>query len=379
MADVLEVVLRGEDAAELRRFVGELYAGEKRYLLRNDILAAYRAYSDKYSVTADPPRPSFNALLLQTQEIILEVDSLYAVVRPRIAVAEAYKVQRHDFSVRRMPIPELLDVRDRFAGGSHPENGSVLEIDFKPFYDYTPKIRDAKYIGRGAQFLNRYLSSKLFQDFEAWQTALYRFLMLHSCAGKQLLINERVADRVGLVRAVRHALAYLQGVPAAEAYDAIRFPLQELGFEPGWGNTAGRVAETIGMLETLVDSPDHDILEAFLTRIPMIFRVVLVSPHGWFAQEGVIGRPDSGGQIVYLLSQAKTLASKMREDAMLAGLRSLNVDPKVIILTRLIPEAEGTTCNQRLEQVHGTDNAWILRVPFRSFNPKVTERWISRF
>jgi sucrose synthase len=32
-----------------------------------------------------------------------------------------------------------------------------------------------------------------------------------------------------------------------------------------------------------------------------------------------------------------------------------------------------------LEKVHGTDNAWILRVPFREFNPNVTQNWISRF
>ncbi|MEO6860633.1 MAG: sucrose synthase, partial [Microcoleus sp.] len=32
-----------------------------------------------------------------------------------------------------------------------------------------------------------------------------------------------------------------------------------------------------------------------------------------------------------------------------------------------------------LEKVHGTENAWILRVPFREFNPKLTQNWISRF
>ena len=57
----------------------------------------------------------------------------------------------------------------------------------------------------------------------------------------------------------------------------------------------------------------------------------------------------------------------------------LGIQPKVIILTRLIPNSEGTKSNQRLEKIQGTENAWILRVPFLEFNPKVTENWISRF
>jgi sucrose synthase len=32
-----------------------------------------------------------------------------------------------------------------------------------------------------------------------------------------------------------------------------------------------------------------------------------------------------------------------------------------------------------LEKVNGTDNAWILRVPFRQFNPEITDNWISKF
>ncbi len=111
----------------------------------------------------------------------------------------------------------------------------------------------------------------------------------------------------------------------------------------------------------------------------MIFRIVLVSPHGWFGQEGVLGRPDTGGQVVYVLDQARNLERQLQEDIALAGLEVLDIQPKVIILTRLIPESDGTSCNQRLEKVYSTENAWILRVPFRSFNPNVTQHWISRF
>jgi sucrose synthase len=111
----------------------------------------------------------------------------------------------------------------------------------------------------------------------------------------------------------------------------------------------------------------------------MIFRIVLVSPHGWFGQEGVLGRPDTGGQVVYVLDQAKNLIKQLQEDVTLAGLDVLNVHPKVIVLSRLIPNSDGTLCNQRLEKIYGSEDAWILRVPFREFNPNLTQNWISRF
>ena len=111
----------------------------------------------------------------------------------------------------------------------------------------------------------------------------------------------------------------------------------------------------------------------------MIFKIVLVSVHGWFGQEGVLGRPDTGGQVVYVLDQARSLEKQLEEDIELAGLKHLGVQPKVIILSRLIPNNDGTRCNERLEKVHGTENGWILRVPFRENNPEVTQDWISRF
>ncbi|HUF19302.1 MAG TPA: sucrose synthase, partial [Burkholderiales bacterium] len=54
-------------------------------------------------------------------------------------------------------------------------------------------------------------------------------------------------------------------------------------------------------------------------------------------------------------------------------------EPKILIVTRLIPEALGTTSNQRLEKVIGCTNSWILRVPFHKKNGEVVQHWISRF
>jgi hypothetical protein len=47
-------------------------------------------------------------------------------------------------------------------------------------------------------------------------------------------------------------------------------------------------------------------------------------------------------------------------------------------VTRLIPEARGTKCNQELESINGTKHSNILRVPF-SIENKVLRQWVSRF
>jgi sucrose synthase len=379
MSDLIQAVLQCDERANLRQFASLLRASDKRYFLRNEILQLFQEYCQQYEKSAQFCTSSrLGKLVYYVQEIILDNESLCLIIRPRIAQQEAYRILE-DLTVEPMTIQELLDLRDRFVNRYHPQEGDVFEIDFGPFYDYSPKLRDSKNIGKGVEFLNRYLSSKLFQDPKQWQESLFDFLRLHRYNGFQLLINERIQSQSQLSDRVKQALDLVSTHLPDDAYEKFRFDLQDLGFEPGWGNTASRVQETLEILDRLLDSPDHQALEAFISRIPMIFRIVLVSAHGWFGQEGVLGRPDTGGQVVYVLDQVKSLEKQLQEDLASAGIDVLGVHPKVIVLSRLIPNNDGTLCNQRLEKIHGTTDAWILRVPFREFNPKLTQNWISRF
>lgn len=379
MSDLLNAVINSEEKADLRHFLSDLRHQEKRYLLRNDILSTFANYCIKYEKAQEfQENSNLGKLIYYTQEIIIEDGSLCLIIRPKIASQEVYRLTE-DFKIEPMTTQELLDVRDLLVNHFHPNEGDIFEIDFGPFYDYSPTIRDPKNIGKGVQFLNRFLSSKLLQDSQKWLEALYKFLSLHSYNNLQLLINDRIKSQQELSDRVKQAIKFVSNRPADEPYQQFRYELQAMGFEPGWGNTASRVRDTLSLLDELIDSPDPQTLEAFISRIPMIFRVVLVSPHGWFGQEGVLGRPDTGGQVVYVLDQAKSLEQELQEHISSTGLDLLGVQSKVIILTRLIPNNDGTRSNQRLEKVHGTENAWILRVPFREYNPNITHNWISRF
>jgi len=379
MSELIQSILDSEEKKDFRSLLSDLRQQEKSYLLRNDILNAYSEYCSKHKKSEDFYGGSnLSKLIYYTQEIIREESSFCFIIRPKIASQEVYRLTE-DLKIENMTTKELLNVRDHFVNKYNPQEGDLLELDFAPFYDYSPQIRDPKNIGKGVQFLNRYLSSKLFADSKQWLESLFNFLQLHQYNGVQLLINSSIKSQQHLSQQLKKAINFVENLPQEESYEQFRFELQNLGFEPGWGNTASRVLETLNILDELMDSPDPQILEGFISRIPMIFKIVLISAHGWFAQEGVLGRPDTGGQVVYVLDQAKSLEIQLQEDAKLAGLESLNVQPKVIILTRLIPNSDGTLCNQRLEKVHGTQNAWILRVPLREFNANITQNWISRF
>jgi len=152
--------------------------------------------------------------------------------------------------------------------------------------------------------------------------------------------------------------------------------LRDLGFEPGWGADAARVADTMTLLLDILEAPSPAALETFLGRIPMIFSIAILSPHGFFGQTGVLGRPDTGGQVVYILDQVRALETEMWSRLASQG---LEIEPQILVVSRLIPEAEGTTCDQRLEPIAGTANARILRVPFTTEDGEIVPHWISRF
>jgi sucrose synthase len=378
MSTLLNPILNSCEREDLRGFLYQLRQGDRHYLLRNDLMDELTHYYESQS-TSEMTRQSsqLGKLIYHTQEMILEGECSYLVVRPRIGHQETFLVS-DDLSVTPMTVRELLTLQDRWVNRSHPNEGDLLEIDLRSFYEFDSGLRDPKQIGESVEFLSGHLLASLTQESQQGQSLL-SFLSVHQYSGAQLLINERIQTIDQLHDRLSWALTFLGNHPPDEGYAALRFDLQAIGLEPGWGNTAGRIKESLELLQDLLESPSSQALEGFLERIPMMFRIVLVSPHGWFGQEGVLGRPDTGGQVVYVLDQARNLEKQLQADLDLAGLTILNAQAKVIILTRLIPESEETRCSQRLEKVHSSQNVWILRVPFRKFNANLTDRWISRF
>ncbi|MBO3460324.1 sucrose synthase [Aetokthonos hydrillicola Thurmond2011] len=377
MHELVKTVLNSEEKTALRQLLFTLSSLGKKFFLRNEILQAFADYCYKSQKPAYfYHSSSVGKLINYTHEIILEDDSTWFVVRQRVASQEVWRLAANMASFEMMTPQALLNVRDRLVNRFQPR---ILEIDFNPFYQGSPTINDPRNIGQGLAFLNRHLCSQVLTDPEYWLEVLFNVLHRRRYDGIPILINDRIHSGQQLSGQIKEVLNFLRDRPPNEPYEKIRFDLQEFGLEPGWGNTSSRIRETLELLARLITTPEPAILEAFVERIPAVFRVVLVSIHGWVSQEGVLGRPETAGQVIYVLEQARSLENKLREEIKLAGLDVLGIQPQVIILTRLIPNCEGTLCSLRLEKVLLTENAWILRVPFHDSYPPITQEWISKF
>ncbi|GFS35631.1 sucrose synthase 3 [Actinidia rufa] len=269
---------------------------------------------------------SLHRQIFPLSEAIVLPPFVAIAIRPRPGVWEYVRVNVYELSVEQLSVSEYLHFKEELIDGQ-AYDPYVLELDFEPFNATFPRPTRTSSIGNGVQFLNRHLSSIMFRNRDCFEPLL-DFLRAHKHKGHSALTK---------------AEGYLAKLSADTPYSEFEHDFQVMGFERGWGDTAGRVLEMMHLLLDVLQAPDPTALETFLGRIPMVFNVVILSVHGYFGQANVLGLPDTGGQV-----------------------------------TRLIPDAKGTSCNQRLERISGTQHAHILRVPFRT-DKGILHKWISRF
>ena len=351
-----------------------LKAFDRRFLLWSDLVHEFEVFGET-EVGAPLLDTKMARIMRRSQEAVVDEPFVCLAVRERVGRWHYIQIHTEEMRCRELSITEFLDMKERLAAGIPPGERYVLEVDLSPFERGFPKLKDARNIGRGVEFLNRHLSGRLFVDGGRGQKLLFDFLQVHQVRGQQLMLNGTLRDVDDLREALDKAMEILEGRDS-ENGDLHR-ELRRLGFEPGWGKAPEQIRETMSLLLDILEAPSPRNLEHFLARIPMIFSIAIVSPHGYFGQSNVLGKPDTGGQVVYILDQVRALEREMRESIRDQG---LDIEPQIVVLTRLIPEADGTTCDQRLEPILGTENARILRVPFRTYDGgEIIPQWISRF
>ena len=108
----------------------------------------------------------------------------------------------------------------------------MLELDLGPFSREFPKLQEAHSIGRGVEFLNRRLSSRLFEDLGKGDRRLLEFLRMHQYRGQQLMLNEGIDNVQDLRSALRATHDYLAMQATETGWDEMEHQLRVLGFEP---------------------------------------------------------------------------------------------------------------------------------------------------
>ncbi len=356
-------------------FLRRLLSVGKPFLLRSEIWDELESFCCEVDGTDFVESP-FCKILRSAQEAAIKSPWVYLAARPYIARWKYLRIHAESLQVETISTSEYFACKESLVDSHKTGSNMILEFDIGPFSREFPKLRESRSIGRGVEFLNRRLSSQLFQELGSGGQHILDFLTVHQYQGQQLMLNDRIGSVSELRRRLRRADDYLAERDTEEGWSVVGHTLQSLGFEPGWGGTVARIRDTMSLLTDILEAPDPGNLERFLSRIPMIFNLVILSPHGYFAQDNVLGLPDTGGQVVYILDQVRALEKEMRKRLTEQG---LDIDPQILVVTRLIPEAGNTTCDQRIEPIVGTESARILRVPFRTPEGEVVPHWISRF
>jgi len=341
-------------------------------MLRTRLLDEFRAYCQEID-RSDLLKSPLATALSKAQEAVVNPQWLYFHFRPRLA---HWRYVRYRFETKK---PERVEVADfltfkELVVSNKPSR--MPEIDFSPTELHFPIMRQTRSIGHGVEFLNRHLSGRLVNNLAKGDKLILSFLRVHGYRDKSFMITERIDNMADLNKALQLGIDYLTDFDPETEWETVATYLKNIGFHPGWGRTVRRVLQNFILLADILEAPDYRSLERFLSKIPMIFNMVVISPHGFFGQENVLGLPDTGGQIVYILDQVKALEKEMRQRLYNQG---LDIQPQVLIITRLIPEAGETTCDQPEEHVKGTDNVKIVRVPFRYEDGTIVPHWISRF
>lgn len=362
------------DLPLFQKFIRKLMDTDKKVLLRNDIITTFKVFLRNDD---EANAHSCWRFLRKVQEALIWEGRLILVYRHRRASCRIFVLNGEDEALGHLEINNFLEIKEHLVRPDLGYHHRTMEINLSSFYDYGPTLKDPQTIGKGIKHLNRYMSVRLANQPEKWGYDLYEFLKLHHLHGVQLLLDgEVIRDTAELESALEDVLDFLDRCECATQPALIKKKLKKFGFLDGWGNSRDRIQETLHLLQDILEQPSEETQEELLARIPMVSKVTMISPHGWFGQDNVLGRPDTGGQVVYVLDQAKAMEKYLAEDLALSGLA---ISPKILIVTRLIPENEGTTSDQRLEKVKGTKNVWILRVPFVDRDGCIVPHWISRF
>ncbi|MFP4167279.1 MAG: sucrose synthase [Desulfonatronovibrionaceae bacterium] len=365
--------------AEVRRalylLLRRILSAKRIFLLRSDILDILEEFEAREEHAAIGDSDIYTAIRYG-QVLASKYPWIYLASRPEIGNWEFFRFQCEDVLYEQIEPRDYLRFEEALVAPKEKVDEFLPEIDFGPFNRNFPQLQDSHHIGKGVEFLNRHLSGKFFQSREAGNASLFNFLRLHHYQGKQLMLNGKIGTVEALRKGLRKGQKILAGKSPDSEWNDFSQAMHELGFEAGWGRKLEDIRENFGLLLEILEAPTASILAKFLSRMPMVFNLLIVSPHGYFGQSGVLGLPDTGGQVVYILDQVRAVEQEMRTQIYNQG---LEIQPRILVLTRLIPEAGDTTCDQRLESIIGTENSHILRVPFRNKNGEVVPQWVSRF
>ncbi|KAH0853837.1 hypothetical protein HID58_020495 [Brassica napus] len=312
----------GQNRGNIKRCLEKYIEKGRRLLKLNQLMDEMEIVINDLVQRKQVMEGDLGKILCFTQEAVVIPPNVAFAVRGNPGNWQYVKVNSSDLSVEALSNTQYLKLKEA-------KDDNALEVDFGAFDFTLPQLSLSSSVGNGLSFVSSKLGGRLNDNPQS----LVDYLLSLEHQGENLMMNETL-------------------------------------------NTARKLEMSLILADVfLSELPKETPFQAFELRIPRIFNVVIFSIHGYFGQNDVLGLPDTGGQVVYILDQVKAL-----EDELLHRINSqgLNFKPQILVVTRLIPDAKDTKCNQELEPITGTKHSNILRIPFVTENG-ILRRWVSRF
>jgi hypothetical protein len=279
-----------------------------------DALAAVEAEEEEGEKEQGEADPAMRELLAVCAEAVVCGSCVGLALRPAIGVWVHVKLCSATLRVDELSISGYLRMKECAVGESLPRREELLglvEVDLAPFAHGLPRVSRAKAIGDGLRHLNRHLTSKVLSVAAAARSSiavqdggggtsdgdggggglarrrspgssspcssaaapaspLVDFLRDLEIDGLRIMLGDRSpADEDALASLLARAEAFLAtqdpDTPAGLG-SPLAASLRRMGFEPGWGATAGRALEMMEQLSEILDAPAADVVESFLGK-----------------------------------------------------------------------------------------------------------------
>ena len=168
MIDFLKYV--EEHKKEFINFITVLSKQNKKLLVVGEIINLYKSFK----ISREGISEDFEEIVSLLQEVVIHNSLIYIDARIKIGYSQFYLVNTNEQIIEQITIIEYLKSKERFVNPDIDDD--FLTLNFKPFYDNYPSVRDEKSIGAGVDYLNKFLSSKMFNDIEKWKEVLLNFI-----------------------------------------------------------------------------------------------------------------------------------------------------------------------------------------------------------
>jgi len=286
-----------------------------------------------------------------THEAVVLPPYVALAVRRNPGVWEYITVHSGDLTVQQITPSDYLKCKEILYDKHWAQDDNSLEVNLGALDLSTPRLTLPSSIGNGMHLVSRFLSSRLgggggTEKMPSMKKPLLLdYLLALRYQQNKLLIGDTL-DTVGkLQAALLLAQAFVSEQHPDTPYQQMAHRFQEWGLEKGWGDTAEACGHTLACLSEVLQAPDPASINSFFSRVPSVFDVVIFSVHGYFGQHKVLGMPDTGGQVVYILDQVRALEEELLQRIKGQG---LTFTPNILVVGHHIMCCTVLYCTVRL-------------------------------